>query len=491
MASTDLGTLKTNIDTNVTNQTTDDSITPALLGAQMKAMAESAMNPAINTRTANYVLVLTDNGKYVRMNVASANTLTVPLNSSVAFPVGTTILIRQVGAGTTTIVATGGVTINAATLEMSQYAGASLIKVATNEWDLFLGAAEAGLTQLATPTLTATVISSTQIDLSWTNVANESSYLLQSSPDNSTWTTIDSPAANVTTYSNTGLTPSTLYYYRIKAVGDGVTYSDSNYGTDSDTTSSGGASYLRVYSLRKIVAGYTGYAVKLRRVSDDVEQDIGFSGSDFDTAAATTFIGGSSAMVVTWYDQSGLGQNATQATTANQPNLNLTGFGGHPAVAFDFSNDFLNIPAIWSGGQTRSFVAVYKLLTATGTLPVFGQTGAAGSLTWFQLYSRTAGATGHPYLAVYAGDLTDNTTPDTTDGLVASGTYDGTTLKLRRNGTEIDSGVVALNTTTTTCLIGKDGDGAVFSGFISEIIVPDTSATPTTLEADAATYYSI
>src|SRR5664279_3164644 len=44
-----------------------------------------------NARTANYTLVLADAGKLVTMNVSSANNLTVPLNSSVAFPVGTLV----------------------------------------------------------------------------------------------------------------------------------------------------------------------------------------------------------------------------------------------------------------------------------------------------------------------------------------------------------------------------------------------------------------
>jgi hypothetical protein len=104
----------------------------------------------------------------------------------------------------------------------------------------------AGLTPLSTPTLTATVISSTQIDLSWTNVANESSYMLEWSPNGTSgWTQIGGTiAANTTAYSHTGLTPLTAYFYRIKAVGDGVTYSDSGYGTDNDTTSAGGTAYL-------------------------------------------------------------------------------------------------------------------------------------------------------------------------------------------------------------------------------------------------------
>jgi hypothetical protein len=91
-----------------------------------------------NAQTASYTLVLADKNKIVEMNVASANNLTVPLNSSVAFPVGSQINILQTGAGQTTIVATGGVTINAAPgLKMrAQWSYATLIKRAENTWVL-------------------------------------------------------------------------------------------------------------------------------------------------------------------------------------------------------------------------------------------------------------------------------------------------------------------------------------------------------------------
>jgi hypothetical protein len=93
-----------------------------------------------NRQTASYTLVLSDADKLVEMNVGSANNLTVPLNSSVAFPTGTQILLAQYGAGQTTIVATSGVTIrsNGGKLKLNaQYSGATLVKIAENEWYLF------------------------------------------------------------------------------------------------------------------------------------------------------------------------------------------------------------------------------------------------------------------------------------------------------------------------------------------------------------------
>ena len=86
---------------------------------------------------ASYTLVLADGGKLVEMNNASANTLTVPPNSSVALPVGTQILVVQTGAGQTTLAAGSGVTVNSkdGNLKLSaQWSAATLIKRATDAW---------------------------------------------------------------------------------------------------------------------------------------------------------------------------------------------------------------------------------------------------------------------------------------------------------------------------------------------------------------------
>ena len=93
---------------------------------------------AISAQTGSYTLVLADRGKLVEMGVGSANNLTVPLNSSVAFPVGTQIHLLQTGAGQTTVVAASGVTINpAATLKLrQQWSAATLVKRSTDTWIL-------------------------------------------------------------------------------------------------------------------------------------------------------------------------------------------------------------------------------------------------------------------------------------------------------------------------------------------------------------------
>jgi len=95
---------------------------------------------AVNAQTGTtYTLVIGD--EYldgVRMTNASANTLTIPPNSAVAFPVGTKVFITQGGAGSTTIAAGAGVTINApstVTLAIDeQWESRVCQKTGTNEW---------------------------------------------------------------------------------------------------------------------------------------------------------------------------------------------------------------------------------------------------------------------------------------------------------------------------------------------------------------------
>jgi len=123
---------------NVDNTT--DANKPVSTATQTALDAKTNKLIVTNRQTASYTLVIGDADKLVEINNASANNLTIPLNSSVAFATGTQILLAQYGAGQTTIVATSGVTVrsNGAKLKLNaQYSGATLIKIDTNEWYLF------------------------------------------------------------------------------------------------------------------------------------------------------------------------------------------------------------------------------------------------------------------------------------------------------------------------------------------------------------------
>jgi hypothetical protein len=88
------------------------------------------------------------------------------------------------------------------------------------------------------------------------------------------------------------------------------------------------------YSFRKLRNAYAGSAVRIRRSSDNAEADIGFSGTDFDAAAAAAHIGGGTGFIVTWYDQSGNGYDLTQSTAGAQPTYVASGIGSLPCLDF-------------------------------------------------------------------------------------------------------------------------------------------------------------
>src|ERR1035437_2090761 len=99
----------------------------------------SSLGVASNAQTASYTAVASDSFTIVQMNVASANNLTIPPNSSVAYPIGTWINVEQLGVGMTSIVAGSGVTIHSVSGNLdlrTQYSEASLLKTGTNIWEL-------------------------------------------------------------------------------------------------------------------------------------------------------------------------------------------------------------------------------------------------------------------------------------------------------------------------------------------------------------------
>jgi hypothetical protein len=98
-----------------------------------------------NAQTGDYTLVLADKGKVLRINSDSARIVTIPLNSSVAFPIDTEIAILRYGTGTVDIAATAGVNLYSKNSEKAisgQYGSVALKKIATDDWVL-VGSLEA------------------------------------------------------------------------------------------------------------------------------------------------------------------------------------------------------------------------------------------------------------------------------------------------------------------------------------------------------------
>lgn len=100
---------------------------------------QALVTPTFTTNA--YTLALTDQGDILlASNGATAGTITIPLNSSVAFPTGTQITIIQTGAGQITIQGAGGVTVastgatSTAPKLRVQNSSATCIKTNTDTW---------------------------------------------------------------------------------------------------------------------------------------------------------------------------------------------------------------------------------------------------------------------------------------------------------------------------------------------------------------------
>jgi hypothetical protein len=222
------------------------------------------------------------------------------------------------------------------------------------------------------------------------------------------WTPLNTP---LSIGSFGGATPSAFIAARIQELGFYPTYQtayqsiSSNMNTYYGSYWQGNGTALldsfsgasAAYSLRNLSSAYTGPLIRVRRSSDNVERDIfGTFRGDLDLAALTSFVGANSGFVTTWYDQSGLGRNATQTNATSQPRIVNAGAvdtqNGKPAIVFDGSDDILqdstNNPFTFTG--PISFVhASYKNSTtykSYETLFSAGTTGVGNTNT-----SRTIG----------------------------------------------------------------------------------------------------
>jgi len=144
------------------------------------------------------------------------------------------------------------------------------------------------------------------------------------------------------------------------------------------------------FSLRRLNVNYLGSCIRVRRSSDNAEQDIGFVNSELDTASLLSFVGiGNNGFVTTWYDQSGVIRNATQTTAANQPQIVFNGvinlYNGKPAIFTDGINDSLQINPMPAFAYFDCYYAlntndtVYAYPATPSSLVTYGFNAVVGS----------------------------------------------------------------------------------------------------------------
>jgi hypothetical protein len=172
------------------------------------------------------------------------------------------------------------------------------------------------------------------------------------------------------------------------------------------------------WSTRKLRSAYASNCMKVRRSSDNATQDIGFSGGVLDTASLLSFAGSGDAFIQTWYDQSGNGYDATQATNSKQPKIvaagvvETIGSNSRPSPFFISANStelrFPNGPIV-TGTNPSTMVGVGKQTTigannATPGWLCYGNTGTGGGRAQLSFGIVNGNVTPSPFS--YAGHST-------------------------------------------------------------------------------------
>jgi hypothetical protein len=258
------------------------------------------------------------------------------------------------------------------------------------------------------------------------------------------------------------------------------------------------------YSLRKLTSTYTGDAIRVRRSSDNAEQNIGFdAGGNLNTIALLAFVGSGSGFVTTWYDQSGNGKNATQTTSNSQPQIVDNGSilldGTKPTIKFTSTSQQQLTGTQTSPNGLNTMTMIFAGKTTGG---LSGDGFSSGVMSYYQDLGWGSVYMG---LSTTKSDFRFGTgqviTPPSFNGSFSRVVYllikNGSSEVATINGSDVYSVNDRLSTignTGTAFSIGYSPRGATyFSGNMSEILIYPTNQTSNKLgiSTNINSYYSI
>jgi hypothetical protein len=241
------------------------------------------------------------------------------------------------------------------------------------------------------------------------------------------------------------------------------------------------------YSLRKLKAAYTGSAIQVRRSSDNTTRDIGFTSTGLlDEAAVTSFVTNNgvnptaNGFVSIWYDQSGKGKNAANATASQQPRIVTSGvlekYNGVPTVMFEKSAN----TKLLAGNALSSPIYV------SAAMGIFAHKGTNNNLfpEWHAVVTDISGTNSLGAVGIQVKQSTSNLYPFGNPSIASASFYKNKTL---RNLIEMDiapiTSLIAFygeNSSNLTVSnqwygiqLGSDrtGSGRNWDGPISEVIL--------------------
>ena len=245
------------------------------------------------------------------------------------------------------------------------------------------------------------------------------------------------------------------------------------------------------YSLRKLRNNYVGGPIRVRRSSDNTEQDIYFDANgELDTAQLTTFCGAGDGFVKTWYDQSGNARDATQATAANQPKIVnsgivLTDINGKPRIQ-GFQTNLTNLKATFTLNQPISIFGVVNYISSSGFPYAVDLRSSSGNIVGIGALSSKG--------RLFAGaSLLNTLTLVSNTTYLSYGLLNGTNSSIVINTTVTDGNAGTNNSDGLTFFNSQDIGGAPLNGFLSEVIIygSNQSLNRTGISTNINDFYSI
>jgi hypothetical protein len=252
-----------------------------------------------------------------------------------------------------------------------------------------------------------------------------------------------------------------------------------------------------VLSLYKMVSAYAGSAIRVRRDSDNAEQDIGFSGNGLDISAITTFGGGANIFIKTWYDQSGNGYSYTQSSASAQAQIAtgngytttvITGSDSNPVASFDGGDYYDPSSSTSYVAKNGSLVVHCEIDNNTKNSFPYAETISAGTIFGFafnnpssSLYSIQHWNNG-AWKFPFATRAVSNGTMASYIGVVDSGGNSSGAAGSSIYGYENNSNTISSVGDVDTTLAGNTQNGARFGGL--------TNTTAYNIQANVRTFMS-
>lgn len=279
------------------------------------------------------------------------------------------------------------------------------------------------------------------------------------------------------------------------------------------------------YSPRKLKTGVT-TPLRVRRSSDNAEQDASFSGDNLNESALLSFCGSGDCFVTALYDQSGNGAHMYQSTASAQPKIVSSGtvikVNSRPTLLFDGTNDFMVCSTgnegyftfLHDGTQYYMFSvqqfgivadpnAVYALLASSNAV----STSLGGAFRYDDRASQSVNQSirivignGATSVVSTLGDNNPsitNTLSQLTFAMNPSNATANDRAGFRINGSSeikgnVATGSVSATSQTTATRIGAITTGTNFlSGYLSELIIfqGDQSGNRSAIEANQKAYF--